>query len=224
MACPGSADLTRSIPGWVPPVVDETKGARGRGTLIHEIMANILGLSPSEMQHLGEAVDYVAALRKRRRFKQLVEETVTAEWLPSKPKTTVDLVLYVQDELHIVDWKTGAIEVKVEDNPQLLFYAATHHHLAPMAKEFHLHIVQPWSKHGSSEWVVSAKELAAFMNDAIDTDRKILAGDTTLSPSDNCTFCPAYPHSRGEKGTPLCPAAMQVLYPTPYDEDEILAL
>jgi hypothetical protein len=35
-------------------------------------------------------------------------------------------------------------------------------------------------------------------------------------------FCPAYPHSRSEKGKPLCPATMALLYPPIIDEDEIL--
>ena len=56
------------------------------------------------------------------------------------------------------------------------------------------------------------------------TEQKILTRDKTLSPSDHCTFCPAYPHSRSEKGRPLCPVTMQLLYPDPFDEEEVLAL
>ena len=52
----------------------------------------------------------------------------------------------------------------------------------------------------------------------------MLAGDTTLVPNDHCTFCPANPHSRGDKGSPLCPPMMQKLYPFDVDEDAILAL
>ena len=59
---------------------------------------------------------------------------MVAEWLPSKPGTTADLVLYVADEIHVIDLKTGKIPVLVYDNQQLLFYAATYGHLAPKAK------------------------------------------------------------------------------------------
>lgn len=223
MACPGSANLELSIPGWVPPVRDDTKGRKATGQDIHSILEHAGSLSPKDMEKTAEAMLYVAKLRRTRRFKILTEATATAEWLPSKPKTTVDVVLYTKDELHILDYKAGMILVDAVGNVQGLFYAACFAHLAPKATEVHVHIVQPWADN-TEEWVVTPDELAKFMAEAVETDEKILAGDTTLTPTDNCKFCPAFPHSRGDKGSPMCPAAMQLLYPQPFNEDEILAL
>ena len=226
MACPGSANLELSIKGWVPPVVEEGKGRKGQGTAIHAILEQSGQLPPRDMLRLAEAMMYVATLRRKRRFKILLEETVEADWLPSKPTTSVDVVLYTRDELHIIDYKAGMIPVEAVGNAQLLFYARSFAHLAPLATEVHLHIVQPWADN-MTEWVVSLAELAQFTVDAVATDEKILAGDTTLNPTDHCKFCPAFPHQRGnEKGSPLCPAALKVLYPNKFncDEDAILAL
>lgn len=223
MACPASADLARAIPGWVDPVRDETKGQRAVGTSMHKMLEPIMELGPTDMQHMVDYIQYVADLRKTRRFKVLVEESVTAEWLQSKPTTTADLVLYTQDELHIVDGKWGKIPVEVVDNVQLLYYAVCYAPLAPRAKGVTLHILQPYADNYES-WYVDSVTLKQFMADAMDAEAKILAGDTTFGPSDHCTFCPAYPHSRTEKGRPLCPATMQLLYPQPFDEDEILGL
>ena len=223
MACPGSANLELAIPGWVPPVRDETTGRKGIGTMIHKLLEQAALLSARDMEALAVAMQFVAQLRRTRRFKVLVEETVTAEWLQTKPKTTPDLVLYTQDEMHIIDYKAGKIPVDAYENSQLLFLAPTLAHLAPKATEVHMHIVQPWADltTGISTWVASATRIAQFMADAIKAEERILAKDLTLSPGDHCTFCPANPHSRGDKGRPLCPVQMQLLYPAQVDEQEI---
>ena len=177
-----------------------------------------------DVEKMIVALDYVAKLRRTRRFNVLAEEPAVAEWLVSKPTTTVDLVLYVQDEIHVIDWKTGAIQVDAYENEQMMYYARTHAHLAPKAKGVWLHIVQPWAKGGNSSWFCDTNRLAKFTVDALAAEQKIANGDLALHPSDNCTFCPANPHSRGDKGTRMCPAMMQMLYPMQVNEDEILNL
>ena len=224
MHCTGSANLELAIPGWVEPITDPNAGMKAEGTKVHELMEHIVGeYSPTQMEHIIFMLDYVATLRRKRRFKVAVEHKMTAEWLPSKPGTTVDLILHVQDELHILDYKWGAIPVDAYSNIQGLFYAAcAAQEFAPKAKEVTIHILQPRAKVRSSSWTVSVAELAQFMNDAIETDELILAKDTTLSPSDHCTFCPANPHSRGDKGRPLCPPMMDLLYPNKVDLEAML--
>ena len=177
-----------------------------------------------DVEKMVEALDFVAKLRRTRRFNVLAEEPAIAEWLVSKPTTTVDLVLHLQDEIHIIDWKTGVIQVDAYENAQMMFYGRTHAHLAPRAKGVWLHIVQPWAKGGNSSWFCDTNRLAKFTVDALAAEQKIANGDLSLHPSDNCTFCPANPHSRGDKGTRMCPAMMQMLYPMEVDEDEILNL
>lgn len=223
MACPASAHLELAIPNWTPPVVDDMAGAKGVGTTLHSLLEPIVGLKNSQMQWAVQALTYIAEVRSRRRFNVMVEQKMTVDWLPSKPVTTADIVFYLADELHIIDTKFGKIPVEVVDNKQLKYYALTYAHLAPKAKEVHLHIVQPPADN-MEEWVVSAQQLAQFQADAIAADQRILAGDTTFGPSDDCKFCPAYPHSRGDKGKPLCPATMRMLYPPIVHEDEILGL
>lgn len=225
MACPASADLAKAIPGWIAPVEDRTaNNAANRGTAKHEMLEPIMKLSAREVQQLADYLQYVADLRKTRRFNVLVEEPVVAEWLASRPSTTADLVLYTQDEIHVIDGKWGKIPVPVIDNAQLLYYGVCYAPLAPRAKGVTFHVLQPpLDKYES--WYADAVTLKQFMADAQMAEAKVLAGDVTFGPSDHCTFCPAYPHSRtSAKGSPLCPATLQLLYPRHLDEDEILSL
>lgn len=221
MSCHASAHLELAIPNWTPPVVDHMAGAKGKGTTMHALLEPLWTLGATDMKHVAAVVQYVAELRAKRRFNVLVEECVVADWLPSAPKTTTDLVFYVADELHVIDFKWGKIPVEVVGNKQLLYYARSYAHLAPKAKGVTVHIVQPYADVFES-WFVDTNELFAFEQAAVATDIAITAGDTTFGPSDACMFCPAYPHSRSEKGKPLCPATMALLYPPNVDEDEIL--
>jgi len=222
MQCHASANLDLAIPNWTPPVEDPNKdNAANRGTHFHEVFAEIMSFGAKDLQKFSEATTYIAELRKRRRFNVLIEQQMYADWLPTQPGTTADLVLYVSDEIHIVDLKTGKIPVSAVGNAQLLFYAATYGHLAPKAKGVYLHIVQPWAD-VMEYWFADVSVIAQFMNDATATETAIQAGSTQFSPGDGCQFCPANPHGRGLKGQPLCPAMLELLYPRLIDEDEIL--
>lgn len=220
-ACPASANLELAIPGYVAPDVDPNAGAKGRGTLMHEALELLMQFNASEREAVMSAFQYVHELKKRRRFKTLTEAKATATWLPSKPTSTVDLVLYTQDELHVVDYKMGRIPVYVDDNLQLIFYALCFGYLAPRAKGITVHIVQPFADNYGSR-TYTTDELKQFMTELQQAEAKVVAKDLTFGPSDHCTFCPANPHSRGDKGHPLCPAMLQLLYPATFDEKEML--
>lgn len=223
MACPASGNLNDAILGWVEPVRDDMAGAKGVGSKRHALFAEFNELSTSEMRAMTRSLQYVADLRATRRFKVLVETTMKATWLQQEPETTADLVLFTQDELHVLDLKWGRIPVEVVDNEQLMYYAATYGHLAPKAKGVTVHILQPMAE-GNSSWFISTTRLAQFMDEARKAEAKLLAKDVTFGPSDHCTFCPANPHSRGDKGSPLCPPMLQILYPSTVDEAAILDL
>jgi hypothetical protein len=75
-----------------------------------------------------------------------------------------------------------------------------------------LHIVQPWADNMNS-WFASAARLQQFKEEAQQTEQDLINGDTTLTPGDHCTFCPANPHGRGLRGRPYCPAMMALHYP-----------
>jgi hypothetical protein len=224
MECHASANLEKAIIGYEAPVDDRTaNNAANRGTARHEIFAKIMEMQTADVRAFSSAVDYVARLRSTRRFKVLVEQSIQVSWLATTPDTTVDLVLYTQDEIHVLDLKTGKIPVEVVGNEQLLYYGACFAPLAPLAKGVTLHIVQPWAD-GNQSWFVNTLELKKFIADAQAAEAAIQAGDVTFGPSHHCTFCPANPHSRGKKGTQMCPAMMRMLYPPAVNEDEILGL
>lgn len=215
MSCHASANLELAIPHWTPPVEDpDVDNAANRGTQMHEMFAGIMGLPTADARRMAEAISYVAEIRARRRFKLLIEQVVQATWLTSGPVTCADLVMYVADEIHVFDLKTGKIPVSVMENEQLMFYAVSYGALAPKAAGVHLHIVQPWADNIES-WFADADRLRLFKADALAAEAHILAGSTQFSPGDHCKFCPANPHGRGAKGKPYCPAMMSLLYPQP---------
>jgi hypothetical protein len=229
MACPASANLELAIPNYEPPEEDDKIRASDEGTAAHEVFEKLMGYTPSELRHWITVLEYIEKLRATRRFKVQRELEVTPTWLDVDPVTgkhptsTLDLVLYTQDELHVVDLKWGKIPVPVTDNIQTIFYGLSTLHLAPKAKGMTIHILQPRADNMDHQYL-TATELAVFRDDLLAAQRKVNAKDLTFGPSDHCKFCPAYPHSRSPKGTPLCPATMQLLYPSPFDEDEILGI
>lgn len=232
MACPASANLDLAIPNWVEPVRDEAMGAKATGSSVHKMVEDLMNLeyvtptrttkfSARDLMHVAQMLTYISELWSTRRFTVLNEATVKATWLVSQPNTTADIVFYTQDEIHVIDMKWGKVEVDVVDNEQLLFYAVCYAPLAPKAKGVTVHILQPRAGNLNS-WFIDTPRLKKFMDEAIATEVMIAAGDVTFGPSHHCTFCPANPHSRGDKGKPLCPAMMDLLYPRYIDEDEIL--
>lgn len=225
MACHASAELETAIPGWVAPVEDpDADNAANRGTIMHALFAQVMGLGATDLRKFSEAVSYIATLRQTRRFHTLIEQPITADWLKTKPGTTADLVLYTQDEIHVIDLKTGRIPVSPFENKQLMYYAVSYGHLAPKAKGVTMHIVQPWAGVMES-WYADTAKLQLFMTEAKDAEFSInVLNDRTFGPSDSCMFCPANPRSRGKKGHPLCPALMQMYYPEVLDEQALLSL
>jgi hypothetical protein len=221
MACHASANLAEAIPNYKPPAIP-TGVAAQKGTDVHEIFEKVWEFSARDIQAMIDTMQYIADLRATRRFKVLIEETVKAKWLVTEPNTTADLVLYVADEIHIIDTKWGKVPVEVVDNTQLLYYAACYGPLAPKAKGVWVHICQPHAD-GNKSWFITPDRLKQFMDEAKAAETAIQAGDRTFGPSDYCIFCPAYPHSRAPKGSPMCPVTMQLLYPrVDMDEDAIL--
>lgn len=233
MSCHASANLDLAIPGWTPPA-PQPKSAATTGTDVHNIIEQVLRMQyitpsrttnfgPKDVLGVAAILQYVGELMQTRRFTRLMEEKVQATWLTTKPTTQADLVLYTKDEIHVLDYKWGTVPVEVTENEQAMFYGLAYAPLAPKAKGVTLHILQPRANIMDS-WFASTIRLHQFMQETIAAEVAITAGDTTFGPSHHCTFCPANPHSRGVKGTPLCPAMMDLLYPKLIDEDEVLNL
>lgn len=220
LACHASANLELAIPGWTEPVQDDTK-ASAKGTAMHTVLEDSGQYTAREQLALAEAMLYVAKLRQTRRFTQLLEAAGTGWWLDANPNTKADVVLYVQDEIHVIDYKFGKILVEATDNEQGKYYALAFAPLAPKAKGVYFHIVQPLIDNFDKVYFTSA-ELEQFRIDTLTAEQDIAAGDVTFGPSAHCKFCPANPHGRGVKAKPYCPAMMQVLYPMHLDVTDIL--
>ena len=287
MACPGSANLELTIPGYEEPVKDDMAGAKGVGTSVHELLepatrwdtsqlfalhtvlheysqlqwrerrkiaefpANLAQwlyfewpqmnpvvyytitawfiklaphrLPPAMLKYMVEALIYVRDLRVERGVEESDgvhgELNMQAKWLKSMPFTTADVVIDSPEILDVLDYKTGKIPVEVIDNDQLMFYGATaYRFLQSKAPIIRLHILQPGS---FLMHTVTRAELFEWMALAQRADQRIIDKDLTLRPNDHCTFCPANPHTRGDKATVKCPVMMEFLYPPVVDLDEV---
>jgi hypothetical protein len=221
LACHASANLPLAIPGWSPPLVDDT-AASSKGTDIHTILEDSGKYTPKEQLGIARAMTYIAELRMKRRFTQLLEAEGMGWWLKATPRTKADVVLYVQDEIHVIDYKFGKILVEAFGNAQGKYYALAFAALAPKAKGVYFHIVQPFVDNFDVVFF-TAKELEQFRLETLAAEAAIEAGDVTFGPSDECKFCPANPHGRGVKAKPYCPALMQMYYPSKLDVDDALA-
>ena len=163
--------------------------------------------SPALIRFLAEALLFVHEILEQREGAILiVEETRTADWTSTKPKTTADLVITDGKTLDVIDFKTGMIPVEAAHNDQLLYYAETY---KKDEKEINLYILQPKN---TSIWALSDGYLETWRNQALEAEQKILEGDRSLKPGSHCQFCPANPYSKGEKGTPVCPSQMEALF------------
>lgn len=222
IACHASANLELAIPDITLPGPSEDTAASARGTAMHLILEQAGAYTARQMLGIARAMQYVAELRMKRRFKILLEADGTGWWLTDTPRTKADVVLYVADEIHVVDYKFGTIPVAAAGNSQGKYYALAFAPLAQKAKGVWFHIVQPFADNIESVFFTAA-ELEEFKQETIAADVAIQAGSTKFGPSDACMFCPANPHGRGTKADKFCPAMMQVLYPSNIDEDALLA-
>ena len=187
-------------------------------------------LPPKMLRYVSDAIEYYVQLIQdvgiARKMQIHAEESLGCDWLPSKPLTTPDVVILTNNTLDVLDWKTGTIPVDPMGNDQLLFYLASALNTHVSRSSWHeytlrVHVVQPGNQ--ASE-TVEYDELMAWMQDAVTADQAILQKDLALQPGDHCTFCPANPHSRGDKAAPWCPPMYNMLYPDTTNDDEILDL
>ena len=190
----------------------------------YDLLLSCADFTPKEMRFIADCMDYIidradeAAHQTQSTVSLRPEANVRADWLPSRPTVTCDLVMFNGSFLEVCDYKTGSIPVDAQENEQLMFYAASFLELAPRAKEIFMRIIQPGNE---SVWSCTREYLEQWMNTAINADRRIMQKDLTLRAGDHCTFCPANPHTRGVKSEVLCPVKMEQLYPAKVNMDEV---
>ena len=214
-------------------LVDEYPGCTiiGHGALNR--LAPLEMIPPKLLHFAADALLYFLELTRRGvdSLPFWSELSMECLWLPSRPRTTVDLVVYDLErrEIHVVDWKTGKIPVSPVDNDQLMFYATSviedlWSSLWETGKGWSvsLHIVQP--DQGPQKHVITIEDLLQWRARALFTDDQISRKVLLLRPNEHCTFCPANPQSRGDKAAPYCPPMLSMLYPPIEDTDALLEI
>jgi len=167
-----------------------------------------LNSTPLLIRFLGDVLDKIQDILDRDPNSELiVERSRIARWLKTKPRTTADIVIRQGNLLVIIDLKMGSILVEAMGNEQLLYYAATYRE---SEEEIELYIFQ--AKGNFDPWIITDKFLESWMKKLQDSETAILAGDVSLTAGKHCTFCPANPQSRGDRGTPSCPVMVEVLF------------
>lgn len=209
IACPGSVDLCDQMPPR-----PSSKYA-DEGTLLHNVIADILdkGLPPEhflgttyEAQVLTqELIDEklkpaLAALDEIDPDKQMdyaVETRVGfGDFLPNVFGST-DFLGRLGDKAVVLDWKFGdGVAVEVEENPQLMFYAAAAMRTKEVqwvfdgAEEIEMVIVQPPM---IKRWTTTPERIKVFEQTLALAVRQAQSGNAKLVPGDHCRWCAAKP-------------------------------
>lgn len=189
-------------------------------------------LPPSTLRYIAETVRHLIQLLHELgpAPRKVIEKTIECTWLPSSPRTTPDLLVMNNGKLAVVDYKTGRIPVSPVDNYQLMFYAWSflwHWFDGNVTLDRNVPdeiILIIWQPGNFESHTITLEELKEWARLARRTDLQIERKVLTLNPGTACTFCPANPHSRGDKNQPYCPAIMPMLYPDKTNEEDILCL
>ena len=188
--CYASVLKAKDIPE--PPAGD----AALLGTALHEqAERHLLDGSDSDNWIVQGYLDYVRSLIKGGVVR--VEMRVSLEdYCPDMFGTADAVVIDGNNELHVIDLKTGSHPVQADNNPQLLAYA-----LGVVDKipgnfwGIHLHIYQPGN---ISSTAVSKSELYAFGDYLRHATKQALTPNDDYGVSEsNCKYC---------KYAPQCPA------------------
>ena len=169
--------------------------------------------APRLIHFMADSLSYVADIvmhldgYESGKVNIIVEAKKTVTWLRTQPKTTVDLIIDNGTSLHVLDLKMGDIEVSPIENQQLMYYAETWRTFEHDTVV--LHIMQ---RGYTDYWSVGLEQLDAWRNGMQASEDAILAGDMTFSPGSHCTFCPANPVGRGDKGNVFCQKMMAIAW------------
>ena len=205
--CPGSVALVAQMPPKPSSVYADT------GTLLHNIIADVLDSNAKPEDFLGmvhESVTFdqdllerkllpaLAALNEIDPDKQMeyVTETIVGfgHVLPDV-FGSADIIGRIDDTAYIVDWKFGdGVAVDVEENPQLMFYAAAAMRTAEVkwafegATKVELVIVQPpYVK----RWETTPRRIQLFEKELIAAVKAAQRPDAPLAQGDWCRWCAA---------------------------------
>ncbi len=207
--CPGSVALVDKMPPKPSSSYADT------GTLLHDTIADVLTKDMHPAAYLGRKYAEIELTQELLDSKLLValqaldeidpegnldyavEAVVDFGELLPDVFGSVDLIGRLGDRAIVLDWKFGdGVAVEVEENAQLLFYAAAAMRTQKTAwafdgaKEVELVIVQPPLV---KRWVTSAKRIKQFEGDLARAVKVALGPNAPLAMGDHCKWCAAKP-------------------------------
>jgi hypothetical protein len=205
--CPGSVTLVAQMPPKPSSVYADT------GTLLHNVIADVLDGKATPQDFLGavhadvtldqdlidnKLLPALAALNDIDPDRQMEFETEVVvgfgDLLPGV-FGSADIVGRIGDTAYIVDWKFGdGVAVDVEENPQLMFYAAAAMRTPAAqwafegATKVELVIVQPpYVK----RWETTPRRIQLFEKELIIAVKIAQQPDAPLAQGDWCRWCAA---------------------------------
>ena len=205
--CPGSVALVAQMPPKPSSVYADT------GTLLHNIIADVLDSNAKPEDFIGmvhESVTFDQDLLERKllpalaalndidpdRQMEYATETIVGfgDLLPGVFGSG-DLIGRIDDTAYIVDWKFGdGVAVDVEENPQLMFYAAAAMRTPVVqwafegATKVELVIVQPpYVK----RWETTPRRIQLFEKELMQAVKLAQRPDAPLAQGDWCRWCAA---------------------------------
>ena len=205
--CPGSVALVAQMPPKPSSVYADT------GTLLHNVIADVLDGKATAQDFLGavhadvtldqdlidrKLLPALAALNEIDPDKQMEYETeVVVGFGDLLPDVfgSADIVGRIGDTAYIVDWKFGdGVAVDVEENPQLMFYAAAAMRTPAAqwafegATKVELVIVQPpYVK----RWETTPRRIQLFEKELMQAVKLAQRLDAPLAQGEWCRWCAA---------------------------------
>jgi hypothetical protein len=207
--CPGSVALVQKMPP------QPSNKYADEGTLLHNVIADIIMSDNPPEHYLGtkyqdqvltqELIDNklkvaLAALDEIDPNKEMEIEAETrvgfGNLLPGVFGST-DLIGRIGKRAIVLDWKFGdGVAVDVEENPQLMFYAAASMRTPEAswafegATEIECIIVQPPQ---IKRWVTTPARIAKFELELVQAVKMAKKPDAPLKTGDHCRWCAAKP-------------------------------
>jgi hypothetical protein len=207
--CPGSVALVQKMPP------QPSNKYADEGTLLHNVIADIVMSDNPPEHYLGtkyedqvltqELIDNklmpaLAALDEIDPKKEMEIEAETrvgfGDLLPGVFGST-DLIGRVGNRAVVLDWKFGdGVAVEVEENPQLMFYAAASMRTESAkwafegVDEIECVIVQPPQ---IKRWVTTPKRIAEFELQLVQAVKLAQKPNAELKTGDHCRWCAAKP-------------------------------
>ena len=207
--CPGSVALVQKMPP------QPSNKYADEGTLLHNVIADIIMSDNPPEHYLGtkyqdqvltqELIDNklkvaLTALDEIDPNKEMEIEAETrvgfGDLLPGVFGST-DLIGRIGKRAIVLDWKFGdGVAVDVEENPQLMFYAAASMRTESArwafegATEIECIIVQPPQ---IKRWVTTPERIAKFELELVQAVKMAKKPDAPLKTGDHCRWCAAKP-------------------------------